>query len=89
MRTKKTNIKNGKITRTIPFTTVQYLSLDIDTREVKEEYEVLVMEYDKLEAELALREMGKSVAAVIEVVTTEEKVEMDYKTFVKFGHFVD
>ena len=89
MRTKKTNIKNGKITRTIPFTTVKYLSLDIDTREVKEEFQVFVMEYDKLEAELALREMGKNVAAVIEVVTTEEKVEMDYITFVKFGRYAD
>ena len=86
MRIKKSNIKNGKITRTIPFTSVKYLSVDIETREVTEKIADLAMEYDKTEAETALREMGENVAAVLEVVTYDVKVEMDYLTFIRYGN---
>lgn len=50
MRTKKTNIKTGKVTRTVPFTKVNFLTVDIATREVKEETHVFIFEYNKAEA---------------------------------------
>lgn len=85
MRTKKTNIKNGKVTRTIQFTHVKFLTVDIETREVKEESQILVLEYDKVEAENALRELGFNVAAVVDVETFEQKYSISYEKMVAFG----
>lgn len=85
MRTKKTNIKNGKVTRTIPFTHVKFLTVDIETREVKEETHIFVLEYDKAEAENALRELGFNVAAVVDVETFEQKYSISYEKMVAFG----
>lgn len=89
MRTKKTNIKTGKVTRTIPFTMVKFLTVDVDTREVKEETEFLTLEYNKVEAENALREMGNNVAAVLSVETFEQKFSISYEKMVTFGERED
>ena len=86
MRTKKTNIKTGKITRTIPFTHVKYLTVDIETRDVKEETHIFTLEYNKEEAENALRELGFNVAAVLEVVTCEQKLAISYDDFIRYGY---
>ena len=85
MRTKKTNIKTGKVTRTIPFTRVTFLTVDIDTREVKEETYIFILEYNKEEAENALREKGFNVAAVVEVETYEKKYSISYEKMVANG----
>lgn len=89
MRTKKTNIKSGKVTRTIPFTMVKFLTVDIATREVTEESHIFTLEYNKVEAENALRELGFNVAAVTEVETYEQKFSISYADMVKYGDIED
>lgn len=86
MRTKKTNIKSGKITRTMVFSHILFLSVDIETREVKEQTHILPLEYNKEEAEKALRELGFNVAAVLDVYTYEQKIAISYEDFVKYGY---
>lgn len=86
---KKSAIKNGNVTRTVTLTNVRYLSVDIETREVKEETEILVLKYDEQEAELALREQGKNVAAILGVGYVDVKISVDYLTFFSIGHLVD
>ena len=85
MRTKKTNIKSGKVTRTVPFTKVNFLTVDIGTREVKEESHIFILEYNKVEAETALREIGFNVAAVISVETYEKKISISYEKLFTYG----
>ena len=89
MRTKKTAIKNGNITRTIPFTRVQYLAVDVEKKSVREDVYVFTMEYSKDEAEKALKEMGKAVAAIIEVEVYERKMVIDYLSFVAYAHLAE
>lgn len=85
MRTRKTFIKSGKVTRTVPFTKVNFLTVDIETREVKEESHIFILEYDKSEAENALRELGFNVAAVTEVETYEKKISISYEKLFTYG----
>lgn len=85
MRTKKTNIKTGKVTRTVPFTKVDFLTVDIATREVKEETHIFILEYDKVEAENALRELGWNVAAVTSIETFEKKISISYEKLFTYG----
>lgn len=85
MRTKKTNIKSGKVTRTVPFTKVDFLTVDIATKEVKEETHVFILEYTKDEAEAALRELGLNVAAVTDVYTFEKKLSISYEKLFTYG----
>lgn len=85
MRTKKTNIKSGKVTRTVPFTKVGFLTVDIATREVKEETHIFILEYDKVEAENALRELGWNVAAVTSIETYEKKISISYEKLFTYG----
>ena len=85
MRTKKTNIKSGKVTRTVPFTKVDFLTVDIATREVKEETHIFILSYDKVEAENALRELGFNVAAVVSVETFEKKMSITYEQLFLYG----
>ena len=89
MRTKKTNIKTGKVTRTVPFTKVGFLTVDIATREVKEETHIFILEYNKVEAENALRELGLNVAAVTNVETYEKKISISYEKFFTYGEIED
>lgn len=89
MRTKKTNIKSGKVTRTVPFTKVNFLTVDIATREVKEETHIFILEYDKVEAENALRELGLNVAAVTNVETYEKKISISYEKLFTYGDVED
>lgn len=89
MRTKKTNIKSGKVTRTVPFTKVDFLTVDIATREVKEETRIFILEYDKVEAENALRELGLNVAAVTGVETYEKKISISYDKLFTYGEVED
>ena len=89
MRTKKTNIKSGKVTRTVPFTKVDFLTVDIATREVKEETHIFILEYDKVEAENALRELGFNVAAVTDVETFEKKISISYQKLFTYGEIED
>ena len=89
MRTKKTNIKSGKVTRTVPFTKVDFLTVDIATREVKEENHVFILEYSKEEAENALRELGWNVAAVTDVYTFEKKMSISYDKLFLYGEVED
>ena len=86
MRAKKTNIKTGKITRTIPFTNVKFLTVDVESREVNEETLILALEYNKDEAENVLRELGYNVAAVLEVVPYEQKLAISYEDFIKYAY---
>jgi hypothetical protein len=85
MRTKKTNIKSGKVTRTVPFTKVNFLTVDIATREVKEETHIFILDYNKIEAENALRELGLNVAAVTSVETYEKKISISYEKLFTYG----
>lgn len=85
MRTKKTNIKDGRITRTIKFTAIQYISVDMDTKAVKEESYTLPLEYTAKEAENALREIGILVVAVTNVDTYERQYSMSISDFIKYG----
>ena len=89
MRTKKTNIKTGKVTRTVPFTKVNFLTVDIATREVKEESHIFILEYNKVEAENALRELGLNVAAVTNVETYEKKISISYEKLFIYGEVED
>ena len=89
MRTKKTNLKSGIITRTIQFTKVTYLSVNLETREVEEHEHIFTMGYTAEEAEKALREKGLAVAVVTCVEVYEQKFAMDYDSFITFGHIVD
>ena len=89
MRTKKTNIKNGKVTRTVPFTKVNFLTVDIESREVKEETHVFILEYNKVEAENALRELGFNVAAVTGIETFEKKMSISYEKLFLYGEVED
>ena len=89
MRTKKTNLKSGKVTRTVPFTKVNFLTVDIETREVKEEAHTFILEYNKVEAENALREMGFNVAAVVSVETFEKKLSISYENLFLHGEIED
>lgn len=89
MRTKKTNIKAGKVTRTVPFTKVNFLTVDIGTREVREETHIFILEYNKMEAENALRELGLNVAAVTDVETYEKKMSISYEKLFIYGEFED
>ena len=89
MRTKKTFIKTGKVTRTVPFTKVNFLTVDIETREVKEETHIFILEYDKVEAENALREIGFNVAAVLSVETYEKKISISYENLFLHGDVED
>lgn len=89
MRTKKTNIKTGKVTRTVPFTKVNFLTVDIETREVKEETHIFILEYNKVEAENALRELGLNVAAVTDIETFEKKISISYEKFFTYGEVED
>lgn len=85
MRTKKTNIKDGKISRTITFTAVAYVSVDMETKAVKEEVLTLPLEYNEKEAENALREMGILVVTVTAVTTFECQYSMSVSDFIKYG----
>lgn len=85
MRAKKTNIKSGKVTRTVPFTKVNFLSVDIESREVKEDTHIFILEYNKNEAENALRELGFNVAAVDSVETYERKISITYEKLFMYG----
>lgn len=89
MRTKKTNIKSGKVTRTVPFTKVNFLTVDIATREVKEETHIFILEYNQAEAENALRELGFNVAAVVSVETYEKKLSISYEKLFLYGEIED
>lgn len=89
MRTKKTNIKSGKVTRTVPFTKVNFLTVDIKSREVKEETYIFILEYNMNEAENALREIGYNVAAVLSVETYEQKISISYENLVLHGDLED
>ena len=89
MRTKKTNIKSGKVTRTVPFTKVDFLTVDIGTREVKEETHIFILEYNKVEAENALRELGWNVAAVTSIETYEQKISISYDKLFTYGEVED
>lgn len=89
MRTKKTNIKSGKVTRTVPFTKVNFLTVDIATREVREETHIFILEYNKVEAENALRELGLNVAAVTDIETFEKKISISYEKFFTYGEVED
>lgn len=89
MRTKKTSIKTGKVTRTVPFTRVNFLTVDIESREVKEETHIFILEYNKAEAENALRELGFNVAAVISVETYEKKISISYESLFLHGDIED
>lgn len=89
MRTKKTNIKSGKVTRTVPFTKVNFLTVDIATREVKEETHIFILEYNMVEAENALRELGWNVAAVTGIETYEKKISISYEKLFTYGEIED
>lgn len=89
MRTRKTNIKTGKVTRTVTFTKVNFLTVVIDTREVKEETHIFILEYNKDEAENALREKGFNVAAVVSVETYEKKISITYEDLFLYGEVED
>ena len=85
MRTKKTNIKESRITRTIKFTAIEFLSVDMDTKAVKEESYTLPLEYNEKEAENALREIGLLVVAVTNIDTYERHYSMSVSDFIKYG----
>ena len=89
MRTKKTSIKTGKVTRTVPFTKVNFLTVDIATREVREETHIFILEYNKNEAENALRELGLNVAAVTSIETYEKKISISYENLFIYGEIED
>ena len=81
MRTKKTYIKDSVITRTIPVTTVTYVTVDMDTMAVKEETTSLVLDYNEKEAIEALREKGINVAGIKAIDVVEYKVSMSTSSF--------
>ena len=54
-------------------------------REVKEETHIFILEYDKVEAENALRELGFNVAAVVSVETYEKKMSITYDQLFLYG----
>ena len=85
MRTKKTNIKEGKISRTIKFTAVDFLSGNLETKEVKDDTYILPLEYTAKEAEDALRELGILVVTVTGVSYFERQYSMNVSDFIRYG----
>ena len=85
MRTKKTNIKEGKISRTIKFTAVAFLSVNLVTKEVKDDTYILPLEYTAKEAEDALRELGILVVTVTGVSYFERQYSMNVSDFIRYG----
>ena len=85
MRTKKTNLKKGYVTRTVPFTKVNYLAVNLETREVIETVVSLIGEYTADESILALRELGYNPVVVNSIEVIETKYKISYDLLVEYG----
>ena len=86
MRTKKTAIKTAIITRTIPMTAIRYLYYDAETKEVREDEMVLLLDYNEHEAEQALREKGIKIVDIEGIARFEKKMALDIDTFFRYAH---
>ena len=85
MRTKKTNLKKGYITRTVPFTKVNYLAVNLETREVIENTLSLIGGYTADESILALRELGYNPVVINSIEVMETKYKISYDQMVEHG----
>lgn len=85
MRTKKTAIKEGYITRTIKRTYVEFLMWDSEAKQAIETKEFLNLEYTAEEAEDALKEMGYKVIEISYVEIVEWQYKMSVSKFIDFA----
>lgn len=88
MRTKKTNIKEAFITRTIKRTFVEFLMWDAEAKQVKEWKKFLNLEYTAEEAENALKEMGYKVIEITFLDVTEAQYKMSVSDFIDHAELI-